>query len=113
MTAFASTPRPPYHVVAFSSQRTQDDDAGYGEMADLMVELASRQPGFLGVESARDKNGFGITNSYWVDEAAIAAWKANIDHQVARRRGRTDWYQHFEMRIGRIERAYGFDKTES
>jgi len=50
-------------------------EAGYGATADRMVELASKQPGFLGIESTRDEAGFGITVSYWESEAAIAAWR--------------------------------------
>ncbi|SFS36453.1 hypothetical protein SAMN04488601_10169 [Paenibacillus sp. 453mf] len=46
--------QPPYYAVIFSSKRTEGDN-GYGIMADKMVELASRQPGFLGVEAARDQ----------------------------------------------------------
>lgn len=76
-------------------------------MADRMVELAAKQPGFLGVESARGADGFGITVSYWASEAAIAAWKANAEHRVARLGGRNTWYQHFEVRVARVERAYG------
>jgi len=102
----ASTPEPPYFVVIFSSQRTAGD-AGYGAMADRMVELASAQPGFLGVESARDAEGFGITVSYWRDEAAIAAWKAHAEHAEARRLGRERWYGAFQLRICRVEREYG------
>lgn len=102
----ASTPEPPYFVVIFSSQRTAGD-AGYGAMADRMVELASVQPGFLGVESARDAAGFGLTVSYWRDEAAIAAWKAHAEHAEARRLGRERWYGAFQLRICRVEREYG------
>ncbi|NEY90783.1 antibiotic biosynthesis monooxygenase family protein [Tabrizicola oligotrophica] len=102
----AQLPAPPYYVVTFASQRTAGDD-GYGAMADAMVALAAGQPGFLGVESARGADGFGITNSFWTDEAAIRAWKANVDHLVAQRRGRADWYQAYAVRVGRIERAYG------
>jgi heme-degrading monooxygenase HmoA len=111
MSPFAKTPRPPYYVVAFSSLRTQGDD-GYGRMSDLMVELAGRQPGFLGLESVRDQDGFGITNSYWTDEAAIVAWKADIDHRLAQTHGRSRWYAHYELRIARVDRAYGFDKDD-
>ncbi len=71
----AATPEPPYLAVIFSNQRTNEDQ-GYGAMAERMVELAREQPGFLGVESARDSEGFGITVSYWKDEAAVEAWKA-------------------------------------
>jgi len=102
----APTPEPPYYAVIFSSQRTAGDQ-GYGAMADRMVELAAQQPGFLGVESARDADGFGITVSYWRDEAAIAAWKAQAEHSVAQRLGWERWYADFHLRISRVERAYG------
>ena len=72
----AATPSPPYYAVIFTNLRT-DIDEGYGEMAEEMVRLAELQPGYLGHESARGADGFGITNSYWTDEAAIRAWKAH------------------------------------
>ena len=103
---FAATPEPPYYAVIFSSRRT-GIDAGYGGMADRMVDLAARQPGFLGIESTRGADGFGITVSYWASLQSIAAWKANAEHRVAQATGRRQWYQHFEVRIARVERAYG------
>ncbi|MBX8827357.1 antibiotic biosynthesis monooxygenase [Ochrobactrum sp. SFR4] len=105
---FATLPDAPYYIVAFSSQRTADDDAGYGEMADQMVELAEKQDGFLGIESVRDASGFGITNSYWRDEESIRNWKRNIDHLAAQKQGRAMWYKTYALRIARVERAYGF-----
>jgi hypothetical protein len=56
---------PPYYVVVFTSQRTTDDPDGYEAMADAMADLASKQPGYLGIESARGPDGLGITVSYW------------------------------------------------
>ena len=102
---FARTPGPPYYAVIFSSTRTAVDD-GYGPMADRMVELAQRQPGFLGIESVRGADGFGITVSYWSSLEAIATWKAHAEHRIAQETGRRQWYQHFETRIARVERAY-------
>jgi len=90
--------------VIFTSQRTDVDD-GYGAMGDRMVELASQQPGFLGVESVRDAGGLGITVSYWSSLEAIAAWKANAEHRVAQTSGRRKWYAHFETRVAKVERA--------
>jgi heme-degrading monooxygenase HmoA len=71
-----------------------------------MVELASRQPGFLGVESSRGADGLGITVSYWASLDAIAAWKAQGEHRIAQGNGHRKWYEHFETRIARVERAY-------
>ncbi len=105
--AFAALPSPPYWAVVFSSRRSAGDDAGYGEAATRMVELARQQPGFLGVESARGDDGFGITVSYWDSETAIAAWRAHAEHAAVRATGRRDWYRHFELRVAKVERAYG------
>jgi len=102
---FAKTPPPPYYAVIFTSQATADD-AGYGEMAARMTELALAEDGCLGAESTRDADGLGITVSYWRDEAAIAAWKAKAEHLAAQRMGIARWYAHYELRVARVERAY-------
>ena len=103
---FARTPRPPYYAVIFTSLRTPGDEAGYGATADRMVELAAQQPGYLGVESVRGADGVGITVSYWETEAHIAAWRAHAEHTLARERGRSAWYGHYELRVAKVERAY-------
>lgn len=91
----------------FTSVRTDADDAGYQAMAQQMDTLAARQPGYLGVESARD--GVGITVSYWRDLASIRDWKANVAHLVAQRTGRSTWYAHYTVRIARVERDYALE----
>jgi heme-degrading monooxygenase HmoA len=101
---FANTPDAPYYAVIFTSQRTGVDD-GYGAMGDRMVELASRQPGFLGVESARDAQGLGITVSYWASLEAIAEWRKHPEHRVAQAAGYSKWYSQFSTRVSKVERA--------
>jgi len=71
-----------------------------------MVELATRQDGYLGHESVREVDGRGVTISYWRDEAAIAAWRNHPEHVEARRRGRAGWYRDWAIRVCRVERAY-------
>ncbi len=103
---FAKTPKPPYYAVIFTSLRTEGD-RGYGHMAGRMVELASQQPGFLGVESAHTTDGLGITVSYWLSEEAIAAWKAHAEHKIAQETGQRVWYADYHLRVARVERDYG------
>ena len=74
MSLLASTPKPPYYAVIFTSIRTEGDN-GYGETATRMAKLAERQPGYLGEDSARSE--IGITVSYWADLESIKNWKAN------------------------------------
>ena len=104
---FASLPEPPYYAVIFSSLRNDEDEAGYAAAAERMLELAALQPGYLGAESTRGTDGFGITVSYWASEAAIAAWKHHAEHAATRNHGRKHWYEHFELRVAKVERAYG------
>jgi heme-degrading monooxygenase HmoA len=102
----AKTPQPPYYAVIFTSQRTADEK-GYARMADRMEELASGQPGYLGIESARNAEGFGITVSYWESEEAIVAWKANNEHRGAQVLGKSSWYEGYTVRIAKVGRSYG------
>ncbi|MEP6633405.1 MAG: antibiotic biosynthesis monooxygenase [Luteimonas sp.] len=112
-SGFARLPQPPYYAVIFSSRRTPQDEAGYGDTAMRMFELVQKQLGFLGSESTRGADGFGITVAYFDSEASIAAWRRNADHTAARERGRRDWYEHYEIRVARVERAYGASKASN
>ena len=105
VNGLAASPAPPYYAVIFTSLRTAGDN-GYDAMAERMLQLAAEQPGFLGVESARE--GLGITVSYWSDLDAIKNWKNNLEHQEARALGRERWYRAFKVRIAKVERDYGF-----
>jgi heme-degrading monooxygenase HmoA len=107
----ARTPEPPYYAVIFTSLRATDDGRAYGVMAQRMVDLGSRYEGFLGIETVRGADGVGITVSYWRDEAALLAWKRDTEHQKAQRGGRDAWYDRYEVRIAKVERAYGFDRS--
>jgi len=101
----AKTPDPPYYAVIFTSIRT-DGDNGYSAMAALMEELARKQPGYLGIESAR--SGIGITVSYWDSEEAIRQWKDNVQHEIAQRRGQETWYSYYHIRVCKVERDYAW-----
>ena len=105
MADFALTPDPPYTAVIFTSRRTSADDQGYAAAADRTEELAAQQPGYLGIESARDDKGFGITVSYWADETAAASWRSVAEHREVQRLGRESWYEHYAIRVATVGRA--------
>lgn len=104
-THFASGLEAPYYAVIFSSLRTEGERE-YSATAQRMQELAAGMPGYLGIESARGEDGFGITVSYWRDEESIGAWRRYGEHVLAQERGKREWYKHYELRIGRVERSY-------
>jgi heme-degrading monooxygenase HmoA len=104
MDNLAATLQPPYYAVIFSSVRTAEDPEGYEAMAEQMVCLAAEMPGFLGIESVRGSDGFGITVSYWTTPEAIAAWREHAEHRIAQRLGRQRWYAAFRLRVCRVDR---------
>jgi len=97
----------PYYAVIFTSIQTETID-GYAEMAEKMEALAKQQPGYLGMESAR--NTIGITVSYWESLEAIKRWKQQAEHLEAQKKGRNDWYKWYHARICKVEREYRFEK---
>jgi len=100
----ASTPKPPYYAVIFTSLSTTSNQ-NYNETSEKMFCLAARQPGFLGVESAREE--LGLTVSYWRDLESIKRWKQNLSHLDAQKKGKTQWYSSYKVRISKVDCDYG------
>ena len=55
-------------------------------------------------------DGEEIALSYWPDEASIARWKADMDHQYAQQRGRELWYASYRVQVAEILRDYGYSR---
>ena len=110
---FAALPKPPYYAVIFSSQRNAHGEADYHAAADALFAIVQGQPGFLGVESTRDGDGFGITVAYFDSEENIRRWRNEATHAATRERGKREWYEHFEVRVAKVERAYGGPHNEA
>lgn len=98
----------PCYAVIFTSILIENDLEAYVKMAEIMEELAKKQQGFLGIESAR--NDIGITVSYWKTLANIKLWKNQISHAYAQKLGKEKWYEQYEIKICKVEKVYGFKK---
>lgn len=106
------TPSPPYYAVIFTSKRNDKDKENYGSMADEMVNLAQKQEGYIGYESYRNDEGYGVTISYWRALEHISNWKRNMEHRSAQKQGQNNWYSEYKVRIAKVERDYGFESVD-
>ncbi|SEN52941.1 Heme-degrading monooxygenase HmoA [Sphingomonas gellani] len=97
-------------AVIFVSRRNGLDEAGYAAAAARMDALAATQPGYRGVESARDVHGFGITVSYWADDAAARAWRDQAEHAATRAAGREGWYDAYSVTVATVTRTYSWER---
>lgn len=97
-------------AVIFHSTRNDADSAGYAEAAERMARRAALQPGYVGIDSARDSAGVGITVSYWADETSAIAWRDDPDHARVREAGRGRWYDDYTVVVARVERSYDWSR---
>jgi len=99
-------------AVVFVSMRTPDHGAEYAAAAESMADRASRQPGYIGIDSARGEDGFGITVSYWRTEQDAVAWRSDAEHTLIRNRGRAGWYEWYSLHVAKLERSYIWRRGE-
>lgn len=95
-------------AVIFAAQHSGRDATGYSAASAAMDALAARQPCFLGMDHAGTPGGFGITVSYWANDASAKAWRDNPDHKAAREAGRDRWYLSYTLHVAQIERGYAW-----
>lgn len=99
-------------AVIFASRRTGEDESGYQAAAAAMAALAARQPGYCGHMSTRGADGFGITVSYWADDAAAIAWRDHPEHKAVRDAGRNRWYSSYTLDVATIARSYDWSRND-
>jgi len=97
------------YTVIFTS-KLREDAIEYGEVGQLMDEKMRTYDGFVSIESVRGADGFGITICIWESLEALQAWKKDVDHQEAQRRGKEEWYEYYNVRVAKIEYQYDGSK---
>ena len=102
--------KPPYFATIFTTQ-LGDDLEGYDEASDLMAELVEKYDGFMGMHSARDEDGYGITVCYWKTEDSITGWREDLEHQAVQLKGRGEWYRKYTIQLAEIKRSSFFEEA--
>ncbi len=95
-------------LVVFRSRLRQPPPPGYEPVADRMVELAQRQPGFRALKSFAAPDGERVTISEFDSLAAVDAWRANLEHLEAQRRGRSEFYAEYSLQTCELIRESDF-----
>ena len=92
-------------AVIFTSQRTSYTE-GYEEFNVKLEILANQMIGFIKQESTRQEDGFGISISYWKDEESAKQFKQIPIHLEAQQKGKTHYYQWYNVKICKVDRHY-------
>jgi heme-degrading monooxygenase HmoA len=87
MGSLAENLTPPYYEAVLNETQGGLKDKDHVAPTDEMVTLATRQMGFLGLETAQAKKGPQITVSHCQDVDAIEKWINAGDHKINDRFG--------------------------
>ena len=84
----------------------------YYEIAMSLREHAEKIDGFISVERFASvvNEGKYVSLSYWRDEAAIAEWKAQIEHAAAQEKGKAELFADYRIVVAEIARDYGMKR---
>lgn len=114
MNMVTKTFKTPYYVVIFIS-KVNSSDFLFDEANLDMVDLAPRQPGFLGMDRGRMEDGLGFSISYWESLEAIELWRENQKHTSIQKNARKSWLSEYTLRTAKVEYDFYFNmnkKTE-
>lgn len=98
----------PHYAVIFTAHKSVISEE-YKVMSAALDKAIQVSPGYLGQDHAGDHTT--ITVSYWKDLESIQIWRQHTEHLVAQRMGKQEWYEWYDVRICKVERAYRFDRT--
>lgn len=103
----SSLPTSNYYAVIFSSTKSNNLE-GYAAMDELVMQLAQKQPGYLGYESI-NQNNKGIFISYWQSKEDIANWRKHATHLMAKDKAK-QWYKRYLSQICFVESSHEFSE---
>ena len=97
-------------VVVFEVIPNEGRAHEYFDLANALAPELQKIDGFVSDErfESLTHRGKFLSLSTWRDEAAVKAWRAHAEHQVAQARGRGGIFKQFRIRVASVIRDYDF-----
>ena len=111
MASLAENLKPPFYAAILNEGERHETFDGDTTPIDEMVSIAPGQPGFLGLETTRDKQGKQLTISYWQDMDAERAWEHRGDNEIRKRFHGRALKDACHIRVSKIEHKVGRDTS--
>lgn len=95
-------------VVVFQVEMRPDEVTTYFDLAARLRAELTEIDGFLSVERFESlaTRGKYLSLSFWRDEAAVAAWRAQTEHRVAQEQGKNSIFADFRITVAEAIRDY-------
>ncbi|MCC7049447.1 MAG: antibiotic biosynthesis monooxygenase [Alphaproteobacteria bacterium] len=98
-------------AVIFEFWPKEGQVARYLDVAAEMRRVVEKIDGFISVERFESiyEKGKYVSLSFWRDEAAVRAWREQLDHRAAQDLGRAEIFARYRLRVAAVLRDYGHD----
>lgn len=103
-------------VVIFELEAGPGREDSYFELAATLQSSLKHIDGFIAVERYEHvaRPGHYLSLSTWRDEAAVHAWRNQMEHREAQSQGRSDILKSYRLRVASVIRDYGLsDRTQA
>ena len=101
-------------AVIFEVWPAQDERQRYLDLAAALRQELHAIDGFMGVErfESLTEPGKLLSLSFWRDEAAVEAWRAQPRHRSTQAKGRAGVFDDYRLRVASVVRDYGMDQRD-
>ncbi|SEH73948.1 Heme-degrading monooxygenase HmoA [Rheinheimera pacifica] len=101
-------------AVIFEVTPTSAGKNSYFALASELAPLLNSIEGFISVErfESMANPGSYLSLSFWRDEAAVLAWRQQLQHQAAQQQGRSGLFAHYRLRVATVMRDYGLNDRQ-
>ena len=95
-------------AVLFEAELLPGKQARYLALAAELKPRLAQLDGFIEIERFQSLSAEGklLSLSWWRDEAAVLAWKQDLQHQIAQREGKAGLFASYRIRIVSLLREY-------
>ena len=103
-------------AVIFEGQAKPGRGQDYLDFAADLRPLLDGIDGFISIERFESVSLTGkyLSLSFWLDEAAVAAWRSLGEHRAAQAAGRGEIFADYRLRVASVLRDYGMtDRAEA
>ena len=99
-------------LVLFQIRTKPDiDQDAYQKAFERMLELVSQLPGFAGIEGFAGEDGSELAVARFESREAIEAWHQQPEHVETQERGRTEFFDSYDITIATMWKHYSWPSS--
>jgi heme-degrading monooxygenase HmoA len=101
----------PQVVTVFRSRLRDDVPDEYHHLAAELLEQARRIEGFVEQKVFVADDGERLTLVVFDSHAAHDQWRDDARHREAQERGRSDFYEEYDIAVGEVQRRWSWRRS--